>query len=166
MKYKKKKYFKQNLDLKKFTANIDFFLVFQLKVVNVSSLVSLKKALSKHDLKFKSYSTNLFKKNHVFNSKSKVIENLYTGKILIVYFKKKLPLSNLGDLKLEKLISTFENCSFLILLHVFFAKSFFAPGKFKKLLSLCLINSKLELTQLILIKYINFLKLFNNQIVK
>lgn len=163
MKYKKKKYFKQNVDLKNLILNVDFFLVFQLKAVNVPNWVLLKKMLAKHDLKFKIYSTNFLKKNHIFNIKSKLVENLYIGKILIVYFKTKSLSSNLDYLILERLISIFENHCFLTFLHVFFAKSFFAPDKFKNLLNIGLVNSKVELAYLILLKYIHFLKLFNTK---
>nr|YP_009476613.1 hypothetical protein CplaMt_p027 [Chroomonas placoidea]AVM81106.1 hypothetical protein CplaMt_p027 [Chroomonas placoidea] len=141
-------------------------MVFQLKAVSVSDWIFFKKTVSKHDLKLKIYSTKLLKKNHFFNVKSKLIKNLYTGKILIVYPKKELWLSNLNYLTLEKFVSTFETSSFLVFLHVFFMKKFFSVEKFKTLLKMCSIDSKIELIALIQSKYTQFVRLFNAKIVK
>ena len=162
MKYKKKKYFKQTLDLQKLAINSNFFWVFQLKAVNVSNWVLLKKTLSKHDLKLKIYSTKLLKKNYFFTVKSKFLKNVYASKVLIVYFKKKL-LLNTNYLKLEKLLFLLYNNTFLVAIYVFFIKSFLPPKKFKYLLSLCLKDSKVEFIYLILHKHLFFLKLFNKK---
>jgi len=157
MKYKKKKYFKQNLDLKTIYLSTNFIFFFQLKPINITNWVSLKKLAFKHNLKLKIYSVKFLKKNNFFVLKSKLITKLYSSKILLIYRQNYI--SNIDYTQLLSNFLYFENLNFLICIYVLFEKKIFLANDFKKLIKLCLKNAKLILINILLIKALSFLKL-------
>lgn len=161
MNYKQKKHLRQNLDFNNAISKTEIFFIFQLKPINILNWLLLKKILLQYELKSKFFSIKSFKKDNVFNVKSKLIKNIYKGKMLVVYAKNK----NVSYLTLSKIISFFENTSFFIFLHLAFNKNFFSLTSLKNLIKICSKNAKLELIYLLLQSY-KLLNLIDNLLYK
>lgn len=158
MHYKQKKHLRQHLNFKIATSKTNLFFIFQLKAVNVLKWILLKKILLKYKLKAKIFSIKSFQKSNFFTFKSKLITNLYNGKVLIIYSDQILVCS----LTLKKIMSFFDNKPFLIPLHVFFYKSFFSFNRLKTLLNVSSKNTKVELMLLLL--YLHQWVIFFNEV--
>jgi hypothetical protein len=146
MNYKQKKHFRQNLDFDTATSNTHFFLIFQLKNIDVLKWIFLKKSLLKYNLKSKIFSIKSFQKNNFFVLKSDIIKNMYNGQILIIYPKD----NSLCFFLIKKILFFFKDVNFLIFIHIVFDKKFFSFKRFETLIKTCLKNSKIELIQVML----------------
>lgn len=146
MNYKQKKHFRQNLDFDTATFKTHFFLIFQLKNIDVLKWIFLKKSLLKYNLKSKIFSIKSFQKNNFFVLKSDLIKNMYNGQILIIYPKDNL----LCFFLIKKILFFLKDVNFLIFIHIFFDKKFFSFKRFETLIKICLKNSRIELIQVML----------------
>lgn len=131
MSYKKKKYLRQDLELASLLQdtlnNNCFFIIFQLKSVDILDWVLLQQRLSSNYVKSNVWSVKLLKQKKLSFFKLSSVINIYTSHILIIHQKDE---SFITFHTLKDLIFDLKSTPFLILLYVLFDKTLFSARRF------------------------------------
>jgi hypothetical protein len=145
MKYKKLKHIIQKFDTGTIFLKSTFFIILQIKSINIYEWIDLKKKLIKFNVKIKACSLKFFK-NELILPKSFI--NTYNGNMLILYSNK------IKICKIKKFLRFSEKNSFFISLFTFFKNRFLPMNLFKKTISVNLAIKQFQ--------FIFFLQSFSN----
>lgn len=144
MSYKKKKYLRQDLELTSLLQdtlnNNCFFIVFQLKSVNILDWILFQQRLSSNYVKSNIWSVKLLEQKNLSFFKFGSVMNIYTSHTLIIYQKND---SCMTFHTLKDLIFSLESTPFLVFLYVLFDKTLFSARRFHKFVALSSLSQSL-----------------------
>jgi ribosomal protein L10 len=142
MKYKQHKYTRQKLDINTIS-NSTFFMILQIKSIDIYQWINFKKQLNIYNVKIKSCSVKLLKRKSIFLTNYYLdnnVKNMYNGKTIIIY-------SNYEKiLKIKEFFIFLKENLFFINLFTHFKSRFLYIDLFEKI-----INDSIETTQFKLI---------------